>query len=695
MQTLTRPKSIIDSVLSPRSVAVIGASDDAVRLNSAPVRNLIDYGFPGKIYPVNPRKSEVFGLKCYASVGDLPEVPDTAVIVVRAEMALDALEQCAKIGVPSATLIAAGFVEGAAGEAGARLGERLHRILSDYPIRIVGPNTAGLQNLHARYVPRAAINQFRPEDCRPGSTAIICQSGAVSNILFNKCQAEQVGVSFSVATGSQVDLNVSDFLEHAVNDPDTRCILSVIEGPGDARRLIRALAFAGEVRKPVILLKLGRTDEGARMVQTHSGALAGSYDVFQSLLGRCNVLEPSDFDEAIELASFFQSWGIPPEPDNIGKATLGVISLSGGDGAFIADQVSDTSLSLEDTTQKFNDVVSSQSRMASGGNPFDPTAEVISNPNSLSNSVDAFVNMNSFDYHLFAAPVFGPVLIPVFCPALADVATAQGDKKFAISMWTAGELTADGIKILRRAGVPLVYNSRRAVRCIDQYNRWSRRTSDSPELLFPASDRADPFYFDLRGELADAGLTFAPGVKIPSVEEIGKAGFNTASPAKVVKMNVRSGVHKAGLGLVRLGVSNATELEKAIAGMRADIEHDGFVVEDMVHADLELILGGTTDADFGKAILLGFGGRLAEALDTTSIFAGSFRPGGLTAWVEGSQVGRVTSRLPTKLKTQLLQTVEAAASWFMAQPDVRAFDINPIRLDIQNECLWAADCRIQ
>jgi acyl-CoA synthetase (NDP forming) len=687
----------ISTLLRPRSIAVIGASDDARRMNGAPIRNMLDYGFAGTIYAVNPRRDEVMGIKCYPSISDLPEVPDTAVIAVRADMAIDALEDCAKAGVASATMFAAGLTEGAAGDRGAHLTERLHRILADYPIRLVGPNTAGLQNLLHNYVPRSAVNQFRPEQCKAGGTAIITQSGAMSNILFNKCQANGIGVAYSVGTGSQIDLEVADFLEYAVEDDEVRCIMSLIEGVGDAQRLADVLAKAAQKRKPIVLLKLGQTEEGAAMVHTHSGAMAGPYRIFHSVMERSNVIEPSDLDQMWEIAALFQSWGTDIGKSSSGSAAnLGVISLSGGDGAFIADQIGATSLRMDPPSKEFERTIADTSAMASGTNPFDPTAEVLANPELLDRSVAAFVAQNEYDYHLFASPVMGPVLQPIFCPALSKTAAANHSRRFAITMWTAGELTQGGMDILREADVPLFENSKRAVEAIDRYNMWIRFSGTPAPLIFPkGAGRKDPFYAELRDELAARGLALAPGQLIQNAAASGLAEDTAFDRPKVLKANCRTGVHKSAAGLVRLGILRQSDLAAAIAAMPGQPERDGFVLEDMVHADLELFVGGNTDSEFGKTLIVGLGGRFAETLGAPSLLVGDFDRLALASWLALTQPYKMLASLSDELPDTLLDTVEALGRWFLDSPDILSFDINPIRVDLQNRKLWLADCRMQ
>ncbi len=236
MHQLTESKKAIDSILRPRSVVVIGASPQGRGFTSAPLKNLTRHGFDGAIYAVNPRYEDIDGIRCFPDVAALPEVPDTAVVVVGARRVPQALAECAAAGVRSATVIAGGF--GELGDEGRRLEEEIRALGRASGLRIVGPNTAGLMNIVDGYVPRAGLNH--PDALTRGGLAVITQSGALCNTVMLRILAHGHGLTYAVATGSQWDLDLWDFVDYCTADERTRAILTVAEGLKDPERFLHA-----------------------------------------------------------------------------------------------------------------------------------------------------------------------------------------------------------------------------------------------------------------------------------------------------------------------------------------------------------------------------------------------------------------------------------------------------------------------
>jgi acetate---CoA ligase (ADP-forming) len=688
------PNHVIQSLLWPNSVAVVGADPDPTRMNGAPVRNLLDFGFRGSIFPVTTRASEIQGIPTFTRLSDISEKIDTVVIAVKAERAVEYLQECGELGIGTATIVSAGFAEGAAKESGDALTKQLRSIINRYRIRVLGPNTAGLANLRHHYVPRAALNHFSPEETVVGGTAVICQSGAISNIIFNKCIAHNVGVAYSLATGDQVDLDVWDFVAYALTDDAVSQVLCVAEGLQNASRVADVANLAGIKRKPVVLLKLGRSTAGARMVATHSGSMAGSYDAFHALAHQSGFIEVTDIDSFWEIASLFDRWGVGrSDPPPTGR--VGAFAISGGDAAYIADKMSSTSLELPHTSEAFDSFVSGAFSFAAGGNPFDCTGEVLAKPALLADAVQAFVEANSFDYTLIAAPVFRSELATKIYPKVIE---GLGDRvgRVAISAWSAGKLTDAGIAIFRGAGLPVFEQSGRAVRAIEFYDHWMRTDPVGVQLVFPGRDasQADPYYSDLRQELVRAGVEFGPALHLRTLDEARDKLSSGASGPYVLKLNCRSQLHKSAAGLVRFGITDFASLETAVATMPKNEDHDGFMLENQMRADLELFVGGTTDSDFGKMILFGFGGRFAEQLGGTAIWLGDAKRESLDAWLAATPAGRAIAGMDETMFGTVADLVHNALRWFMDSPEIAAFDLNPVFVDAAGRNVCAVDCRV-
>lgn len=256
-------KERLDRLFRPRSVAVIGASEDPRTFTGATVSNLALHRFPGRVYPVNPRRDEVQGQKCWPSVADLPEVPDSAVIVVPGPVVRAAVADVLAAGIPSLQVIASGVDDDPSDPAGVKY------MVAAAGAAMLGPNTAGMVNLLDDYVPRAGRNHLGPEGLKAGPVAIVCQSGACSNMVFNRAQANGLGVGYVVATGDQADLDVWETIGHLSADARIDTVISVVEDMSDLPRFARTARVAADHGVSLVVLKLGQSQAGRAAVAAH------------------------------------------------------------------------------------------------------------------------------------------------------------------------------------------------------------------------------------------------------------------------------------------------------------------------------------------------------------------------------------------------------------------------------------------
>lgn len=364
---------------------------------------------------------------------------------------------------------------------------------------------------------------------------------------------------------------------------------------------------------------------------------------------------------------------------------------------FIADEVSTSPLELSRTAKSFDDFVSRSFSFAAGGNPFDCTGEVLAKPALLKDAMRAFIADNDFDYTMIAAPVFRSELATKIYPQIVE-GIRDTESRVAVSAWTAGKLTDAGISIFRRADLPIFDHCGRAIRAIGTYDRWLRDRSTAVRLVFPNSalKRTDPFYAELRMELANAGILFGPASHFASLTDLGpsKYLFSASAGPYVFKLNCRTQLHKSTAGLVRFGIHDVPSLADAIDAMPCDLEHAGFMLEQQLRADVEVYVGGTTDPDFGKLIIAGFGGRFAEHLGGTALWLGDASPQDIQRWLGSSPLGKGLDVLDGTVLHELARFVHVALQWFMASRDVKAFDLNPVFINLSERSVRAVDCRI-
>jgi len=326
----------LDPFFNPRSVAVVGASERPGSIGRALMTNLLER-FRGRIYPVNIKYDKVFNLKCFKSVLEIPDDVDLAVIAVPADVVPKVAEECGKKGVKALLVISAGFRE--VGDVGAERERRLVEIVRRYGMRMIGPNCLGI------YDPYSGLDTiFNPSDRQgkpgPGSVAFISQSGALGAALLDWFTEQGIGLSKFVSYGNAADVDESDLIEYLVEDPRTRVIAAYIEGVRNGRKFLRAVARAVVSGKPVVILKAGRTERGVRAVASHTGSLAGAYEVFRGALRQCGAIVVNDLHELlIAIRALSVGWRAPGR-------RVAIVTNGGGAGVLATDAIESLGLSV-------------------------------------------------------------------------------------------------------------------------------------------------------------------------------------------------------------------------------------------------------------------------------------------------------------------------------------------------------------
>jgi acetate---CoA ligase (ADP-forming) len=684
----------LETLLRPSSVAVIGASEDPFTYSGASVANLIRTGYAGRVYPINPKRDTVQGLPAYRSVLDVDGRIDTAIVCVPTGAVLPVLNECLEKGIRTATIVSSGFGEDAAGPAGAERAEALASLIAGSGLRVLGPNTAGLANLLDGYVPRAANNQLDPEHVRSGGLALLTQSGALGNTVFNRAQANGVGIGLTVATGGQMDVDVWELGRFALHDPRISAAMLIVETV-DAASLEQLAVRARALRKVVVLLKLGRSDAGRAAVMTHSGSLAGDAAVQSAALRQLGVVQVDELDDLWQIASLVDAWG-PPERD---VDRLGVVALSGGEGALIADFLDEHGIGLAPTTAEFGALIAENFEYATAANPFDPSGEVIGRPEKVKLALRGFIERNAFSEVLVASPVLRPEIAERQYADLAEI-VAEPRPRICLSYWAAGDLTSRQDELLRATGLPVFTSSRAAVRAIAGYGRAGRRTGPLELGEEPGGEgdlAADARYFAVRAELEAAGVEFPSATLVHSREEAVEA-FARIEPPVVLKANVPSSTHKFANGLIALGIATAGQLEArfdpiAEAGTRFDA--DGIVVEAVAAGHLEVMLGAHRDPEFGDVIVVGSGGSMVEYLEDSALALSRYlTPDEPLELVHSTRIGRYLDSQSPVVAGRLAEIVGLAALWFARNRQVSGLDLNPLVVDLAAERVVCVDARV-
>jgi acyl-CoA synthetase (NDP forming) len=359
-----RPTPDLTPVFAPRSVAVIGASEDTAKWGGSVLRNLLDGGYAGGLYPVNGRGGSVLGVPAYVSLAETPQTPDLAIVALGGRQAAAVVRECGRMGVPAAVVIAAGF--GEAGGDGAALQRELARIAHEAGVALVGPNCMGVLCTSSRLSAIGFVS-LHPQE---GGLSVVSQSGNIGTQLLMTAERRGVGVQKFVSSGNQATTDANDFLDHLARDPDTSMVVLYLEGVGDGRRFFD-LTRATTAAKPVIVLHGGMSTAGRRAAGSHTGALAGSAEVFAAAARQARVISVDDPDEALDVACVLGSLPRPAGP------RVAVVTLGGGWGVLAADALAAHGLQLADLPA---DVLAEVGELLppfwSHGNPVDLVATV-------------------------------------------------------------------------------------------------------------------------------------------------------------------------------------------------------------------------------------------------------------------------------------------------------------------------------
>ena len=365
----------LKSLFHPKSFAVVGASSNLHRLGGIPLRLTKGYGFPGPIYPINPGREEIAGLKCYPDIASLPDTPEFALICTPREDVLPALAQCAERGVKAAAVITSGFAE--TGPEGVVLQEKILEIRDASGMRVLGPNCMGVVHVRSKLMATFTISIRDDDPLIPGAVAIVTQSGAMGACMLTGFQESGAGISSLVSLGNEVDVDFAECVEYFLDDPHTRVICGYLESVRDGKRLKKAARRALELGKPIVLLKGGKTEEGARAARSHTAAITTASDVFDAFAAQYGVQVLGSMDEFIEIADFLA------RSKPIQGNGVGILSFSGGLGALAADLSTDAGLRLpvlgEETQEKLAAVLPDY---APKDNPVDLVSLMVSQPES-------------------------------------------------------------------------------------------------------------------------------------------------------------------------------------------------------------------------------------------------------------------------------------------------------------------------
>ena len=702
----------LQKLLSPRAIAVVGASERSDAVGTRVLANLKRIGFPGPIYPVNPRYERLGDLACYPSLASLPGPVDAAFVAVPAAAGPDLVDEAGRAGIGAVVVNANGYADG--GAAGIALQRRLEAVAARHDIAIAGPNNIGFVNVRDR------VALWSPRDMRalePGSVAMISQSGSIALILGE--DERDLGLAYVITAGNEANTTVAHYLEHVVADDRVETVLMFLETIRDPQRFARAAESAARQGKRIVVLKLGASAQGRQLVQAHTGSLAGEDRLYDAWFRSLGVIRVADLDEMLETATLLRG-----HPRSRRPGATAMVTLSGGEAALIADLSGELGLALPAIAPA----------TLAAMRPAFPDHSTIANP------VDAWgLGFNADRFRivldaLIADPALDVIGFSVDAPGRGggDVAyscvmaeacvealpRAAGKRLLFLNNTSGSGVNAEVRTVLERGGIPYLSGMRPALAAVRNLLRVTAIDGDASDAVAAgASATSNPSAPSATASTPDVGTLLraaeperfarlrAAGVPMTRSQVAVDAGHAVAIAGQYGYPVVLKGVadylpHKSDLGLVALGLTDADAVRAAWTQLRGALDAhppaapgaitagDGgsdrgdVVVQAMAPEGVELILGVRNEPGFGSFIVVGPGGVLVEIGNQASIRLGPVDRDTARAMLEETAAGRllagVRGRGPRDRESAVDAIVAFSAFGHALRDTVSAIEINPL-----------------
>ncbi len=688
-----------DRLISPQAIAIVGASADLSRIGGQPVRANTQFGFRGHVYPVNPKYDEIAGLRCFPDVASVPQPCDIALIAVAAPHVASTIRACGKAKIPFAIVLAAGF--GEIGERGMALEAELRDAIASSDVRVIGPNCQGILNFRDKFYGGFG-SIFQDGELGSGSIAMITQSGGFGYGMAQMAARAGVGFNYVVSTGNETDVTLLDLIEYSLERDDVSMIATYLEGVRDGRKLVALGGRALELRKPILIWKVGNTTTGRRAAASHTGNLTGDYDLYKEAFRSGGFIEIDDLDEMVDVARgvAMQRW---PAGDR-----AGVISISGGAGVLMADHCESSGLSLPQLTeQSSRELASILPDFGSLANPIDVTAQVFNQLDIFSRTLEVVRDDPNVDQLiLYLASVPDPAAERV-TTAIAPTITESHKPVFVA--WSAPpERAVRGMDVLRDAGIAIYPTPVRAAFAAASLSAFARKTrhrtaksAKRPANLAPVSVPQGAQQLGERASqafLERYGIRFARSVAVPrvAVNDIERLPFEFPV---VLKIDAPQIAHKTEVGGVRTGITDLPALRHAAQEMlgRVNGHAEGVLVAETL-TGLEALAGVVNDRIFGPMVVFGLGGIFAEALNDVSRRFAPFDRTTAFEMIDELRAAPILHGARTGVAYDLgaLADLLVALSWFAADNADRIVevDLNPIFVRTKPGGAVAADALI-
>lgn len=674
----------LDRLLRPRSVVIVGASDKPGALGASVLSNLTRNGFTGDIHLINPKRSEIGGRPCLPSVDALPEGVDAAVLAIPRVAVLDTIRALAARKVGAAVIFSAGFAEG--GEEGLAEQHEIGRIAVESGMVIEGPNCLGMTN----FIDRVALTFVEMDAVPLGSRdgiGIVSQSGAMAAVLSTTLMSRDLGLSFSISTGNEAASGAEDYVDYLIDNASTRVIAMIVEQFRKPRRFIDAALRAQDAGKTIVLLHPGKSSAARESAATHTGAMAGDYQLMRAKVERAGVIFAETLEELGDIAEIAL---------RCSRVPAGGVAVLGESGAFKALTL-DLCEGLDLELPVANDENSPALRAAlpefvGVSNPLDLTAQGLVDPDLYYRTLAALFADDRFGAIIAGIIQTDPVTIGIKLPPILRAVRELKPAKpvILVGLDEGAPFSADDLAQLRALNIPYFPSSERAFRALKRLNDHARRDFARADLqplsLGSYSSGVVPEYRS-KALLAPLGIHFPKGAFCQSVEDAVKAARDIGYPV-VLKAQSADLSHKSDAGGVILNLGDEAELRAGwerlyanVASYDAGVALDGALIEGMGARGLELIIGAKSDPEWGPVILVGFGGVTAEILQDVRLLTPDLNKEAILKELNKLKQAallhgyRGSPALDVNAVADMIVTLGRV---LIAEPDLREIDLNPV-----------------
>lgn len=694
------PAKCFDRLLRPRSVAIIGASATPGALGSTVLANLERQGFAGDIHLINPKRPMIGPRQTLGGIDELPDGVDVAVLAIPRAAVLDSIRALAARGVGSAIIFSAGFAEG--GEEGLAEQCEIARIADACGMVIEGPNCLGLVN-HVDGVPLTFVETpSTPLGDRAG-VGIVSQSGAMAAVLGVTLFSRAIGLSYSISTGNEAASGVEDYVDYLIDDPQTRIIAMIVEQFRHPRRFLALAQRAHASGKPIVLLHPGKSSAARASAATHTGAMAGDYDLMRLKVEGAGVLVADTLEELGDIVDIIATSGTVP------AGGAAVLTESGAFKALTLDLCEDVGLPLP----AIGDVDSPALRAAMPAfvpvsNPVDLTAQALVDPDLYRRALAALLDDDRFGSIIFAIIQTDTATCSLKFPPIIEAIRALKPTKPVIfaGMDDGAPVPGDYIASLRALNIPYFPTAGRVFRAMARLNRTAERdhatTAPASSTIALPDAGVVPEYL-AKELLAPFGVPFPAARLARSLVEAQAIALELGYPV-VLKAQSSALSHKSDAGGVIVGLTDDraitagwSRMEASIAAHNPGLALDGILVEAMGTPGLELIIGAKNDPEWGPVILVGFGGVQAEILKDVRLLPGDLTRGAITGELLALKSGPLLTGFrgsPALDVNAVTDIVLALGAVLAAGPTIREIDLNPVVVYPEGQGAVALDALI-